>query len=76
MAIVAEGGGAHVALAAWLTLAADFEGVLEEEILQACAHIVVSNGKLHRARAMAMLQRSRAMAVMQVFHAAAPKGTV
>ena len=76
MAIVAEGGGAHLALAAWLTLAADFEGVLEEEILEACAHIVVSNGKLHRARAMAMLQRSRAMAVMQVFHAAAPKGTV
>ena len=76
LAIVAEGGGAHVALAAWLTLAADFEGVLEEEILQACAHVVVSNGKLHRARAMAMLQRSRAMAVMQVFHAAAPKGTV
>ena len=76
LAIMAGGDGAHVAMAAWLTLAADFEGVLEEEILQACVHVVVSNGKLHRARAMAMLQRSRAMAVMQVFHAAAPKGTV
>ena len=74
LAIVAEGGGAHVAPAAWLTLAADFEGVLVEEILQACAHVVASKDKLHRARAVAMLRRSRAIATMQVFHKAAPKG--
>ena len=72
LAIVAEGVGAHVALAAWLTLAADFEGSLAEDILQACARIVASEGKMHQARAMAMLQRSRAMALMQVFHTAAP----
>ena len=74
LAIVAEGGGAHVAPAAWLTLAADFEGVLVEEILQACVHVVASKDKLHRARAVAMLRRSRAIATMQVFHKAAPKG--
>ena len=76
LAIMAEGDGAHVAMAAWLTLAADFEGVMKDEILQACTHIVASNEKLHRARAMAMLQQSRAMAVMQVFHAGAPNGMV
>ena len=43
LAIMAEGDGAHVAMAAWLTLAADFEGVMKDEILQACTHIVASN---------------------------------
>ena len=76
LAIVAEGGGAHVALATWLTLAADFEGMLEGEILQACVQIVACNAMMTRARAMAMVQRSRAMAVMQVFHAGAPNGMV
>ena len=73
LAIVAEGGGA---LAAWLTLAADFEGVLEGEILQACVQIVACNAMMTRARAMAIVQRSRAMDVMQVFHAGAPNGMV
>ena len=72
LAIVAEGVGAHVALAAWLTLAADFDGALAEEILQARARIVASEGKMHQARAIAMLQQSRAMALMQVSHTAAP----
>ena len=72
LAIVAEGVGAHVALAVWQTLAADFDGALAEEILQARARIVASEGNTHQARAIAMLQRSRAMARMQVFHTAAP----